>query len=57
MVAFFLGVWKEQEVWDLTGIVFGTQGVRYQEFVDLVWHLLFVQHAGDNTMEMIFMVA
>lgn len=48
---------KEQEVWDLTSIVFGTQGVRYLEFVDLVWYMLFVQHAGDNTMEMIFMVA
>ena len=39
---------KAQEVWSLSGIVFETQGIHYQEFVDLVWYLIFVQHAGDD---------
>ena len=47
---------KAQEVWSLTGIVFETQGIRYQEFVDMVWYFFF-QHARDDTLEMIFMVA
>ena len=33
------------------------QGIHYQEFLDLVWYLIFVQHARDDTWEMIFMVA
>ena len=43
---------KAQEVWSLSGIVFETQGIHYQEFVDLVWYLI-----SSNTLEMIFMVA
>lgn len=39
---------KAQEVWGLTGITFETQAVRYREFMDLVWYLLFVQHNGDD---------
>ena len=34
-----------------------TQGIHYQEFVNQVWYLIFVQHTGDDTLEMIFMVA
>lgn len=49
---------KAQEVWGLIGIAFETQGIRYQEFVNLVWYLFFFfQHARDDTLEMIFMVA
>ena len=48
---------KAQEVWSLSSIVFETQGIHYQEFVDMVWYLIFIQHAKDDTSEMIFMVA
>ena len=37
--------------------MFETQGIHYQEFVNQVWYLIFVQHTGDDTLEMIFMVA
>ena len=30
------------EVWVQSGIIFKTQGVRYSEFVDLVWYLIFI---------------
>ena len=36
--------------------MFETQGIYYQGFVDLVWYLIFIQHAEDDTLEMIFMV-
>ena len=39
------------------GIIFETQGVRYNEFVDLVWYLIFIQHVGNDFLEMLFLIA
>ena len=32
-------------------------GVRYSEFMELVCYLVFVQHVGDDILELIFMIA
>ena len=45
------------EVWVQSGIIFETQGVRYNEFVNLVWYLIFIQHVGNDFLEMLFMIA
>ena len=46
-----------REVWVQSGIIFETQGVRYNEFVDMVWYLIFIQHVGNDFLEMLFMIA
>jgi len=47
---------KAWEVWLHSRISFETQGVHYLEFMDLVWYLIFMQHTGNNLLEMIFMI-
>lgn len=32
------------------------QGVYYRDFVDFIWYLMFMQHAGHNLLELIFSV-
>ena len=44
-------------MWLQSGLTFETQGVRYTEFMDLVCYLVFVQHVGDDILELIFMIA
>ena len=45
-----------REVWNLSSITFETEGILYQEFVDLIWYLTFVQHVRDEVLEMVFMI-
>ena len=45
------------EVWVQFGISFKVQGVRCNEFVDLVWYLIFIQYLGNDFLEMLFMIA
>jgi len=45
------------DVWVQSGIIFKAQGVRYNEFVDLVWYLIFIQHVGNDFLEMLFLIA
>ena len=46
-----------REVWVQLGISFEAQGVRYNEFVDLVWYLMFVQQVGNDILEVLSMIA
>ncbi|XP_023907624.1 uncharacterized protein LOC112019319 [Quercus suber] len=48
---------KAREVWLATGIPFDTQGVYYRDFIDLIWYLIFVKHAGRELLELILSVA
>ena len=54
---FFWECKKAYAVWLLSGISFDTQGVRYLEFMDLMWYLIFVQHVGNDILEMLLMIA
>ena len=45
------------EVWVQSGISFEAHGVKYNEFVDLVWCLIFFQHVKNDVLEMLFMIA
>ena len=45
------------EVWVQLGISFEAQGLRYNEFFDLVWYLMFVQQVGNDILEMLTMIA
>ena len=44
-------------MWPLSGNIFDTQGAWYLEFMDLVWYLIFVQHVGNDILEMLLMIA
>ena len=39
---------KAQEVWRASGIPVHGHGLRFDNFLDLLWHLIFNQHAGDD---------
>lgn len=53
----FLDNVKAREVWDISGISFNTRGLGFQEFVDLLWHLKFVEQQGDEILELVITVA
>lgn len=44
------------KIWLCLGITFEKQGVRYPEFMDLIWYLVFVQHFADELLELIFTI-
>ena len=48
---------KARAVWLLSGNSFDTQGLWYLEFMDLVCYLIFVEHVGNDILEMILMIA
>ena len=48
---------KAREVWIATGIPLDTHGVYYRDFIDFIWYLMFVQHAGCDLLELILSMA
>lgn len=48
---------KSQEVWSLAGLPIDLHGLRFQEFVDFLWHLKFVQHMGNDVLELAITIA
>ena len=48
---------KAQEIWTTSGILIDSSGVRFNEFVDLLWHLKFVQHVGNEILELVITIA
>ena len=32
-----------REIWEASGLPLDVRGIRYREFIDLIWHLIFVQ--------------
>ena len=45
------------DMWLRICIIFETQRVRYDEFFDLIWYLMFIQHVGNEILKLVFMVA
>ena len=48
---------KARAVWLLSGNSFDTQRIWYLEFIDLVCYLIFVEHVGNDILEMLLMIA
>lgn len=42
-----------REVWILSSLLIETQGVHFPEFIDLLWHLKFVQQMGNDLLELV----
>ena len=39
---------KASEIWKLSGIPSDTQGAHFEDFKDLLWHVMFIQHFSDK---------
>ncbi|XP_030959184.1 uncharacterized protein LOC115981148 [Quercus lobata] len=48
---------KAREIWTTSRIPIDSSGVHFNEFVDLLWHLKFVQHFGDEILELVITIA
>ena len=48
---------KTPEVWTLSGIPLDLNGVHFHEVIDLLWHLKFVQHVGNDILELVITFA
>ena len=48
---------KARDTWTITGLPPDTRGVRFREYVDLLWHLIFIQHAGKDMLELIITIS
>ena len=46
-----------RETWEAAGIPIDLRGVQYREFIDLLWHLIFVQHVGMNLLKFVITTA
>ena len=46
-----------REIWEASGLPLDVRGIRYREFIDLIWHLIFVQHVGKELLELIVTIA
>ena len=42
-----------REVWILSSLLIETQGVHFQEVIDLLWHLKFIQQMGNDVLELV----
>ena len=38
------------------GLPLDTRGVRFREFVDLLWHLIFIQRVGEDMLELVITI-
>ena len=52
---FFWECTKAQETWNILGIPFDKTGVSHRTFVDLLWYLIFIQHFGQELLELTVM--
>ena len=44
---------KARDTWTAMGLPLDIRGVRFREYVDLLWHLIFIPHAGKDMLELI----
>ena len=54
---FFWDCDKASEIWKLSGIPFDTRGEHFQDFRDLLWHVMFIQHFSDEVVCLFIIVA
>ena len=48
---------KARETWTVAGLLIDAHVVHYREFVDLIWHLIFIQHVGKELLELVVTIA
>ena len=48
---------KTRDLWTSSRIQFDSSGVHFKEFIDLLWHLKFVLHVGDEILELVITIA
>ena len=48
---------KARDTWTATGLPLDIRGVRFREYVDLLWHLIFIQHASKDMLELIITIS
>ena len=48
---------KARETWTTTRLPLDTRGVHFREFVDLFWHLIFIQHVGKDMLELVITIS
>ena len=41
------------EVWILSSLLIETQGVHFLDFLEILWHLKFVQQMGNDILELV----
>ena len=54
---FFWDCDKAIEIWKLSGIPFDTRGEHFQDFRDLLWHVMFIQHFSDEVVCLFITIA
>ena len=42
-----------REVWILSSLLIETQGVHFLDFLEILWHLKFVQQMGNDNLELV----
>lgn len=47
---------KNRDIWSLSALPLDMYDVHFHEFIDLLWHLKFVQHVGNDVLELIFTI-
>ena len=48
---------QAQKVWKLSRFLFDNCGVHFRDFIDLLWHLQFIQRVGNDLLELVIIVA
>lgn len=48
---------KIREIWMFSGLPLNFNGVHFPEFIDLLWYLKFVQHVGNDILELFITIA
>ena len=48
---------RARKVWKLSGFLFDNCGVQFRDFIDLLWHLQFIQRVGNDLLELVIIVA
>lgn len=48
---------KTKELWSLAGLPIDLHGLRFQEFIDFLWHIKFVKHVGYDVLELAITIA
>ena len=48
---------KAHETWTIAALPIDTPAVHYKEYVDFIWHLIFIQYVGNELLELVVTIA
>ena len=48
---------KARETWTIAALPIDIHAIHYREFVDFIWHLIFIQHVGKELLELVVTIA